>query len=400
MVAGALAKDEMPHLSAGLIAIGLAVAVLVAEGTVAVHLERNTVVSTAPELFSLKNQGLAFQRAAAHAANVLPVYGSSELVVPAAPERGNNFFRAAPTGFQLSPVGGGGANPLIMLQKISALGSALSGKKLAISLSPNWFFSAKPGWQGYNGNFSPMAATEMVFGSALDFDLKQNIASRMLEFPSTLEDRPLLEFALRRLASGRWFDRLVFCALLPAGKAQIALLELQDHLAALNHIRNETKQVPQLHADTPDWPKLIAEASQAKPTDAGKVKTVSTVDRQITPGSRDLGFRKGIEASPSWIDFELLLRSLARVHAQPLILSMPIGGDFYDHAGVSRSAREDYYTKLRALVQRYHFAVIEFEEHDEDPGFLIRHGSHLTAKGWVYYDRVLDDFFHGRMPRS
>jgi len=97
---------------------------------------------------------------------------------------------------------------------------------------------------------------------------------------------------------------------------------------------------------------------------------------------------------------ELLLRALADVHARPLLLSMPIAGDFYDHAGVSRSARDAYYTKLRALVQRYHFPVAEFEEHDEDPAFLIRHQSHLTAKGWVYYDRALDDFFHGRLPRS
>jgi poly-D-alanine transfer protein DltD len=43
--------------------------------------------------------------------------------------------------------------------------------------------------------------------------------------------------------------------------------------------------------------------------------------------------------------------------------------------------------------------MIEFQEHDEDPAFLIRHQSHLTAKGWAYYDRALDDFFHGRLPQ-
>ena len=56
--------------------------------------------------------------------------------------------------------------------------------------------------------------------------------------------------------------------------------------------------------------------------------------------------------------------------------------------------------KLRALVQRYHFALVEFEEHDEDPDFLYRQQSHLTAKGWIYYNRAIDDFFHGRVPRS
>jgi D-alanine transfer protein len=390
----------MPHLFAALIAFVLAAIVFFAAERILVHLEHSTIVSTAPDTFVLKNQGLAFQRAAAHGPNVLPIYGSSELRVPAAPERGNIFFCTAPTGFQLSPVGGGGANPLIMVQRIGALGSHLRGKKVGISLSPGWFFTARPGWQGYQGNFSPMAANEIVFGTALDFDLKRKIASRMLECPSTLEERPLLEFALKRLASDNWLDRVVFFALWPAGKVQTCLLELEDHLAALHHIRHHSKPAPRLHEETIDWPKLIAKASRAKPSDIGNPPELPGFDRQVATGSRDRDFRSGVDSSSAWVDLELLLRALAELHARPFVLSMPIAGDFYDHAGVSRSAREAYYTKLRALVQRYHFAVAEFEDHDEDPAFLIRHQSHLTAKGWVYYDQALDDFFHGRLPRS
>jgi D-alanine transfer protein len=399
-MARAYANKEMPHLFAGLIALGLAGTVLFAVGMAVIHLERSTVLSTAPDLFLLKNQGLAFQRAAAHAPNVLPIYGSSELLIPAVPERGTNFFRAEPTGFQLSPVGGGGANPLTMLQKVGALGSDLRGKKLAISLSPGWFFTPKIPWKVYKGNFSLLAASAMTFGTALDFELKRDIASRMLQCPATLENRPLLEFAVRRLASGRWLDRAIFCALWPIGKAQTALLELQDHFAALNHIRHNIKAAPQRHPEILDWPKLIAKAEATKTTDWAKVSKASGLNAQIAPGSRDAAFRDGMNKSPSWTDLELLLRTLTSVHARPLLLSMPIGGEFYDHAGVSRSAREEYYTKLRLLVQRYHFAVVEFEGHDEDPVFLLRHQSHLTAKGWVFYNRALDDFFHGRVPRS
>jgi D-alanine transfer protein len=397
---GGAPRKEIPHLFSGLIALGLATIVLFAAERVLIHLEHASIVSTAPDSFALKNQGLAFQRAAARALNVLPIYGSSELRVPIAPERGNIFFSTAPTGFQLSPVGWGGANTLIMLQKIGALGSNLRGKRVAISLSPGWFLSAKSSWQGYEGNFSPMAAIEMVFGTALGFELKRSIASRMLECPSTLENRPLLEFALRRLDSGRWFDRSILCALWPAGKLQIALLELEDHLAALHHIRHDKKPAPVLRAEAPDWPRLIAKTSRSKPIDVAEDNKLSTIDRQIVLGSRDPVFRSAIKASPAWIDLELLLRSLAAVDARPLILSMPIAGDFYDHAGVSRSAREDYYAKLRGLVQKYHFVVVEFADHDEDPEFLIRHQSHLTEKGWVYYDRALDNFFRGRAPRT
>jgi D-alanine transfer protein len=396
----AASRKQMPHVFAGLIALGLAAIIFFAAQRVLIHLEHDTIVSTAPESFGLKNQGLAFQRAAAHSPNVLMIYGTSELLRPEAPERGNIFFRSAPTGFQLSPVGSGGAGPLIMLQKVGALGSALRGKKVAISLSPGWFCTAKPGAQGYTANFSSMAATEMVFGTALDFRLKRDIAARMLQFPETLGQRPLLEFALRRLASGRRLDRVVFYALWPAGKIQTALYELEDHWAAVQHIQHQTKPPPRLQEETVHWSQFIAKASKARPADAGNIQQPSRFDRKITPGSRDVGFVRGIKESPAWIDLELLLRCLATVHAQPLILSMPLGGDFYDHAGVSRSARDEFYRKLPAVVEQYHFPVIEFQEHDEDPAFLIRHQSHLTAKGWAYYDRALDDFFHGRLPRG
>src|SRR5260370_19265804 len=339
------ARQNTPYLFSGLIACGLAAAALFGGEMVVVHLEHATIHSTAPESFSLKNQGLAFQRAAARAANVFPIYCSSELMVPAVPEKGNNFFRAAPTGFQLSPVGNGGANPLIMLQKVGALGSDLHGKKLAISLSPGWFLTPNPAWNGYKASFSPMAANEMTFGTALDFELKRDIASRMLQCPSTLENRPFLEFALRRLASGRWLDRAVFCALWPPGKAQTSLMELEDHLAALHHIRRQIKPAPQPHPEILDWPKLIARVERTKITDAADVSTLSGKNVQITPGSHDVGFRNGVNVSPSWTDLELLLRTLARVHARPLVISMPIAGQFYDHARVSRSALEEYYTK-------------------------------------------------------
>ena len=388
------------HLFAGLIALGLAAIVLFAAERILVHLEHATIVSTAPEIFALKNQGLAFQLAAAHSPKVLPIYGSSELLRPEAPERGNTFFRTAPTGFQLSPVGSGGANPLIMLQKVGALGSALRGKRLAFSLSPGWFCTLKTSTEGYTGNFSPMAATEMVFGTALDFELKRDIAARMLQFPETLEQRPFLEFALRRLASGQPLDYVVFCALWPVGKIQTTLLEMEDHWAALRHIRHKTKPPPRLQEQVVDWPQFIAKASKAKPADAGMIQEPSQFDSKIAPGSRNIGFLTGIKESPAWIDLDLLLRCLASVHARPLILSMPLGGNFYNQDGVSRSARDEFYRKLPALVGQYHFSVVEFQEHDEDPAFLIKQQPHLTAKGWAYYDRVLDDFFHGRLPQG
>jgi D-alanine transfer protein len=175
------------------------------------------------------------------------------------------------------------------------------------------------------------------------------------------------------------------------------MLELQDHFAALNYIRLKIRPSPPRRLQTIDWSKLIASADGTNTTDANKVPSASSSKKRATRGRIDMTFRNDMNAAPGWINLELLLRTLASVRAQPLVLSMPIPGDFYDQKGVSRSAREDYYVKLRALVGSYHFPLVEFKEHDEDPAFLYLHKSHLTAKGWIYYDRALDDFFHGRL---
>jgi D-alanine transfer protein len=392
------ARTGTPHLFSAAIAVAVVAAALLAGRMVAIHLERITIPSTAPELFPLKNQGLAFQRAAARAKDVLPIYGSSELVLPF-PQRASKFFCTAPTGFQVSPIGNPGMAVLIIMQKVAALGSDLHGKKLAISLSPVWILTPSGGRRVYEGNFSRMLASEIVFDTALKFKLKQKIASRMLEFPSTLEQSPVLEFALDRLASGRWFDRVVLCALWPIGKVQTAVMELQDHFEAVDHIRHEIEPAGR-HSEIPDWPKLIAKVSGSRTTDKDKIEKASNASEQISPDSRDAAFRSRINTAPGWTDLELLLRILASVHARPLLLSMPMDGQFYDHAGVSRSAREGYYEKLRVMAQQYNFPLIEFRDHDEDPAFLLRHSDHLTARGWIFYNRALDDFFHGRVPGS
>ena len=393
------ARTSIPHLFSAVIAIGVAATILFAGRLAVIHLEQRTVAWTAPQQFLLKNQGMVFQRTAAGARRVLPLYGSSELII-GGPARANKVFENAPTGFQISPVGTVGATSLILLQKIAALGSDLRGRKLAVSLSPVWFLRPETNIDWYKGNFSLLAASELTFGSALDFQLKRDIASRMLQFPSTLERSPLLEFALRRLASGNWFDRLIFCATLPFGKIYTAGLELQDQFSAVAHILYVTKANPPRQRQRKSAPTAVAKASADNLRAPAKLENVAANIESTAPGRLDSWFRNRLNAAPEWTDLELLLRVLNEVHARPLLLSMPMDGRFYDRQGYSRLARENYYKKMRSLARQYNFTLIEFQDHDEDQGFLDAQHTHLTQEGWLFYNRALDDFFHGRVPRS
>ena len=391
------ARTNAPHLFSAVISFVLVGAILWTGRTVAIQLEQRALPAVASEPFSLKNQGLAFQRAAARAPDILPIYGSSELIKPI-PEKSSDFFRAAPTGFQVSPVGKPGTTSIIILQKIGALGADFRDRNLAISISPSWFFMPVINPHFYEGNFSLLAASEMVFGNTLDFKLKRDIAARMLQFPDTFAKNPLLEFALGRLASGTWFDRVIFYALWPMGKVQNAVLDWQDHFESLVYVLRQTKPAVPHRPETLDWSKLIAAATEAGTRDPEQDEEAPGPETWIPGDGGDATFLARMESAREWIDFELLLRGLAEMHVRPLLLSMPIDGSFYDRLGISRQAREAYYNKVRALAQRYNVPAVEFEEHDDDPAFLTGHHYHLTARGWMFYNRALDDFFHGRSP--
>ena len=379
MVKPATARSSTLHLTTALIACAIVIAILCSGRMLAIQLERKTVHSIAPKDFFIKNQGLAFERAAARRSDILLLYGSSELIDPI-PNRASDFFASAPTGFQVCPVGKGGATSLIILQKLGALGADLRGRKVAISLSASSFLrpAARPDY--YAGNFSVMAASNILFGNAIDFDLKAAIAKRMLQFPDTLEEDSLVELAARCFASGRPSDRIILMAIWPLGKLKNAMLDLQDHFEALVYMLAGGRRIP-------DW--LRPDHSYAQHARKSKDPKRKSLDA-IGP-ARDAAFQSRVAGSSEWTDLQLLFRTLAELKADPLILSMPI--DAYAAKGVSRSAREVYYERMRELTQQYHLPVVEFEQHDADPGFLIARREHPTPRGWMVYNRALDDFF-------
>jgi len=85
-------------------------------------------------------------------------------------------------------------------------------------------------------------------------------------------------------------------------------------------------------------------------------------------GRLDRCFRSSpqMNAAPEWADLELSTRS-ARP-ARPPFSQMPMDGRFYyeQQGYVLGCLASNYYENAR-LAQRIEFALIEFEDHDEDP---------------------------------
>lgn len=381
-----------PHLAASFVALSIAAVILGAGVITGRFLERRYIHVLAPILFPQKNQGIALQKLAFHHHDLLPIYGSSEFVKRSG-NKAADLFRSYPTGFSVFVIGKAGASSLITLQKLAAVGSDLDGKKLAISVSPSWFFHDIP-ISYYNGNFSLLQAGELIYSGQLSFDLKCDIARRMLLYPETLKKSVLLAFALEQIAANSPVSRALYYLTVPLGMMENGILRVQDYFETLFFIVKECRALQvgaRRSSSEVDWDKLIAGTAP---------QTSENKDADPEPIGAEMGsaaFARDLADAREWTDFELLLRGLNELGARPLLLSIPIDGRYFDRFGVGRESRDLYYKRIRALAHQYHISLVDFEEHDEDEDFLVGHHDHLSEKGWLYFDKALDDFFHDRL---
>src|SRR5262249_383607 len=103
---------------------------------------------------------------------------------------------------------------------------------------------------------------------------------------------------------------------------------------------------------------------------------------------------RSLERSAEWADLDLLLRVVRQLGGEPLILSIPMNGGYYDYLGVDAEARGAYYDRLRHVAAARGVPLIDFRDHDVDKFFVIDTAFHLSDRGWTYYDRAFDAFFH------
>lgn len=340
-------------------------------------------------------RSLALERTVLRQSDLLPLYGSSELLKPV-PHRPQEFFRTYPSDFAVYPVGKPGTYPLIMLQHLGAIGPDLRGKKVAISLSSGWFREREMLPSHYRGNYLPSTAREFLFSRHVSLDLRRHAAKRMLAFPDTLERDPVTAFAARRLASGSPWDHLAYLSAWPLGRLQIFASRWQDHFEVAGaSFRLGMHPVPAHHLrHRIDWPQAIATASREAGDIPGDEIDPLAASEELR--ENDAEFLARMENSPGWEDLDLLLRGLKEAGADPLLFCTPVNGPHYARVGVSRAARDVFYRRLEAAVAPYHFTLRTFADHDCDRHFEHDHFDHLSAKGWLYYNRSLDAFVHDR----
>jgi D-alanine transfer protein len=400
-------NNRSTHLIPTLAAILIFTGVLLGGAAYARALESRYIRSLAPLLLDQSTVGSAMQTAAFQQPDLLPIYGSSEIIVDINEYSAMNFFKSYPTGFNVYEIEMDGGTSLTWAKCMAALGDNLRGKKVVISFTPTMFQDeeADPKW--YRVYFSTLQAYAMAFNTHLSYDVKRLAARRMTQYPETLEKEPLLKLSLRILSNDSFLHRAAYDLIYPLGLARLLVLRLQDHWEMLNYIWSHPALQPDVTIDPKivNWQALLkaSRQEQAAHTNTNPYGIENsnwlagfpaTMPQGISYGERDNNFLRRLRTTKEWGDLEILLTVLQELGAQPLIISHPFNGPLWDAWGISRSARQDYYDRLERVVARYGFPLIDFREFDDDPLFAIDRVSHTSRIGWVHVDQALDAFYH------
>jgi D-alanine transfer protein len=398
----------VPHVAAlvtalGLTSVGLAVATFYIRGLV-----RHSIHHFATAQTDSKILGVTIIREAFRHADVLPDFGSSEMIRGRGrPFYGPAFFASAPSGFVLFPVADLGATPLAELLRVAAAGPAVRDKRLIISFTPQVFIGKGHDRfdQAYRGNFSPLQATVLAFSNDLSPALARDLAAQLLKHAGTLRHEILLGAALRARASDTGRGRVGYLALYPLGRLQEAFYRLADDALvwrALSDRKGRDRPV-QTGAAPLNWT-LLADSADRFTRAHATGNAWGIEDKFFAQHGRYFLKQKAAKDSAEWLanleegygwpELDLLLRLLRERGAKPLVVTMPKHGLFDEFAGLNAPVRSRYYDRFRAAVAPYGFPVETFQQYDTVKYFLNDPDSHMSPKGWLRYDQLVDAFYH------
>ncbi len=117
-------------------------------------------------------------------------------------------------------------------------------------------------------------------------------------------------------------------------------------------------------------------------------------DAQVYPIPQ--GWVQGVKRCPCWTDLNLEFQVLDSVQADAMAWVQPFQGALADHTPYSAPARRVVYDRYLAIAKADGMPATTFQTHDTDPLFMDSFG-HLSQRGWVYADRLLNLFWQGRL---
>ncbi len=375
----------------------LMIVILIPNKWIESMIPKKRVNQASTELNPFMFQGKYVQQKMLENNHYLPIYGSSELARldrfhPA------NYFKETKEGFTPFLVGRGGTESLIHLLNFSEHANQLKGKKLVFVLSPQWFQPKGADETHFVPNYSSLQGYDFAFNKTIDPVIKKKAINRLLTF-SSIQNDPILSTLYKSEITNNPWTKMEAAMVRPVAWVYMDLLQKKDLYYTLAGGITRTRDIsPRVRNKS--WGQLMVQADKM-----GKRRSTSNQFyvsnnqynkiKKMVPSLKDTKMGATYGESPEYDDFQLVLDLLKQSGADPLFISVPVNGKWYDYTGFPKEGRETYYDRIKKQIEADGFKIADFSSHEYDPYFM-KDTIHIGWKGWVYTDKAIKEFYDGK----
>jgi D-alanine transfer protein len=355
---------------------------------------KNRVGQAATELNPFMFQGKYVQQKMLNNSRYLPIYGSSELT-RLDRFHPSNYFQVTKAGFTPFLIGRGGSESLIHFLNFSEHIGQLKGKKIVFVLSPQWFNPKGADESHFVPNYSSLQGYDFAFNNKINPIVKKKAIKRLLTY-SSVKDDPILSTLYKAEVSNDQWTKREASLLRPIALSYRSLLEKKDLYYTLWGSKARSRDVnPAVKGKS--WSQLEKAANQygAKRVTNNPFYVENSQYnkfKSMLPSLKNSKINASYGKSVEYGDFQLVLDVLKQAGADPLFISVPVNGRYYDYMGFPKQGRTSYYKRIKKQIESEGFKIADFSNHEYDPYFM-KDTIHIGWKGWVYTDRAIKDFY-------
>lgn len=327
--------------------------------------------------------------------DTIPVLGSSELSASDEVAYPPSLFQNGNSDFNMIMIGRGTMQSLHHAINLGAYAKNIPSKKVVLILSPQWFTSSHLNSEAYASRFSERMYVEFLKNSDITYEVKKRVTERV---QSLLESDPP---QLKRVKT--YEKNYIKHTLNPVSHIEMAVydsfMNLKQRFLLYEDIKDrEFELMEPIIAEDINFNQLMKEAENAG-KEACTNNDLFIYDEYYDTYVKDsLNQRKDSEVnssyldSPEYDDFCLFLEVCKETGIEPLIVSIPVNGRWYDWTGFPKEERAAYYQKIRSICEEYQVQIADFSDKEYEEYFL-KDIMHLGWKGWVYLDEAIYHFY-------
>lgn len=335
------------------------------------------------------------------AENAIPVFGSSELSAADEVAYPPVLFQNGNSDFNMVLIGRGNMQSLHHAINVGALSDSISEKRAVLILSPQWFTEAHLSSEAYSSRFSERMYAGLLKNRKISKTLKTDITNRvkslLVEDAQQLErigkyEEVYLNYSLNPLS---YIEMNVYDVFMDYKQRFLYCKNLTE--IAANNTENQSNSSKCI-AENIDFDELLYKAEQA-----GR-NACTNNELYIYDEYFDTYIKDGLETykdssvggnysfSPEYDDLRIFLDVCKETGIEPLVVSIPVNGRWYDWTGFSREDRETYYENVRSICSEYQVEMADFSDKEYEEYFL-KDIMHLGWKGWTYLDEKVYQFY-------